>query len=72
MDQRRSSQVVEKFKQEKLNISILARIQQLLHRFEADNRVDRRLAWLGVILLIAVALVGIYSFGAGSNFTLSP
>ncbi len=71
MNDEQSCQVVEKYKQEKINTSILARIQQLIQKFEEDAIVDRRIAWIGISILIVLIAIAIYLLSSGSQVTIS-
>ena len=71
MESERSNDVVDAYKQNKLNVSIYARIQQLLSRFEAEYEADRNMAWIGVIIAIAlIAMLGYFFLGV-SEITIS-
>ncbi len=71
MESERSNDVVDAYKQDKLNISVYARIQQLLSRFETEYEADRNMAWIGVVIAIAlIAMLG-YFFLGGSEITIS-
>ncbi|MCP4430571.1 MAG: hypothetical protein GY806_06295 [Gammaproteobacteria bacterium] len=71
MNDEQSCQVVEKYKQEKINTSILARIQQLIQKFEEDAIVDRRIAWIGISILMVLIAIAIYLLSSGSQVTIS-
>ena len=62
MNRERSSEVVEKYKQEKINNSVFARITSLLRKFDEDDRLDRKLAWIGVGILLGLVAISIYLF----------
>jgi len=71
MESEHSNDVVEAYKQNKLNVSVYARIQQLLNRFEAEYEADRNMAWIGVVIaIVLIAMLG-YIFLDGSEITIS-
>jgi len=71
MDTERSNHVVDAYKQDKLNVSVYARIQQLLSQFEAENESDRNMVWIGVVIVfVLVAILG-YIFLGGAEITVS-
>jgi hypothetical protein len=67
----RSDEVITDFKQHKLAISALRRIQELINGFEKDHAFDLRLARIGVIVLLALLGVAAYVFLGGNSLTLS-
>ena len=67
----RTDQVVDDYKQHKMNVSVMTRIQHLLAQFEADYAADRRWAWYGIVILIGVAMAAAYFFINGSKITIS-
>jgi hypothetical protein len=63
----RSEEVVENFKKHKLALSALRRIQDLLRGFEREREFDRRLARVGLVIilvLVAVSMVWLSSTGS--------
>lgn len=62
---------MEKYKQNKINIGVIARIRQLLQKFEKEEMLDRKLAWIGIFVLLALLLVAIYLFSSGTSLTIS-
>lgn len=71
MESERSNQVIDRYKQHKLNVSVMTRIRHLLTKFEADDEADRRWAWIGVVVLIGLAIVALYYFINGSKIMIS-
>jgi len=62
----RSEQVISAYKQHKLSRSALHRIRQLLLKFEHERAFDRRLAWYGVAIIVALLVIAAVSrFNAG-------
>lgn len=53
-DPSRSEQVIENYKKRKLASAALHRIHQIIEGFEQDRLTDRRLAWIGIGLLLAL------------------
>ncbi len=57
----RSEQVVEAYKRHKLARSALRRIHDLIRDFDSARAADRRLAWVGLaLLLLAIVLTCLY------------
>ena len=52
----RSEQVIEGYKKHKLSISALHQIQRLIRGFEREEHADRRIAWIGMLLLAAIVI----------------
>jgi len=50
----RSEQVIAAYKRHKLAVSALRHIRQLLQEFEQQRCLDRRLAWCGVAIIVAL------------------
>lgn len=71
MKAERSNQVVDSYKQNKLNVSVMARIRRLVDQFEEDYAANRRWAWIGVLALVGFLLVAVYLFVSGSQITIS-
>jgi hypothetical protein len=67
----RSEEVISSFKQHKLAISALRRIQELIDGFEKDRAFDRRLARIGIIVMLALLGLAAYVFVGGDSLTLS-
>ena len=67
----RSEQVVNNYRQHKLSISVYARIKALLMQFEADSAADRRLARIGLTIVLVLVASAVYFFFTGSQVTLS-
>jgi len=59
-DTSRSAQVIEDYKKHKLASCALHRINDLLRVFEAERTIDRRLAQLGFILVLALIAASAY------------
>jgi hypothetical protein len=66
----RSEEVVESFKQRKLALSAMRRIQALLESFEQERATDKRLAGAGLLAILLLIGVSIYFFLSGDNITL--
>ncbi len=71
MKTERSNQVVDNYKQNKLNASVMSRIRHLLNKFESENAADRRWAWIGVVILVGLLSVAIYYFHTATKITIS-
>ena len=59
-DTSRSAQVIEDYKRHKLASCALRRINDLIRGFEAERTIDRRLAQLGLILMLALIVASAY------------
>jgi len=59
-DTSRSAQVIEDYKRHKLASCALRRINDLIRGFEAERTIDRRLAQLGFILVLALIAASAY------------
>ena len=71
MESERSNDVVDAYKQDKLNVSVYTRIRQLLSRFEAEYEADRNIAWIGVVIAMVLIVILGYIFLGGSEITVS-
>ncbi len=69
-DTSRSQQVVEDYKKRKLAVSALRRIQEIVHGFEHDRHVDRRLAGIGIALIVVLVAATAYFFLGTSTVTI--
>jgi hypothetical protein len=67
----RSEEVIADFKQHRLAVSALRRVQELIDGFEKGRAFDLRLARIGVIVLLALLGVAAYVFLAGDSLILS-
>ena len=67
----RSEQVVNNYRQHKMSASVYARIKELLMKFEADSAADRRMAWIGLGIALALVSSAAYFFASGSQITLT-
>ena len=63
----RSEQVVKDYKKHKLAHSALRRIHDLIEGFEQDRLIDRKLARIGLVVIVLLIVVGLYlAFGTES------
>ncbi len=60
MDSERSTEDLESYKRRKINKSVFSRIQSLLHKFDEADRIDRHLAWIGVVAIAVLLIIAIY------------
>ena len=67
----RSDQVIDNYRQHKISVSVYARIKELLMKFEADNAADRRMAWIGLGIALALVASAAYFFVSGSQITVT-
>ena len=70
-DIERSEQVVEDYKKQKLAVSALRRVRELIHGFEQDRLADWRLARIGIVIIIALLAIAAYLFFGADGVTLS-
>jgi len=68
---KRSDEVIGQYRQHKMSVSVYARIKELLMQFEADNAADRRIAWIGMGIALALLIIAFYVFFGSSQVTLS-
>ena len=66
-----SNQLMDKYKQKKINIGVFTRIRQLLQEFEKGEILDRKLAWVGIFVLLVLLVVAIYLLSSGTSVTIS-
>ena len=71
MKSERSNQVIDSYKQNKLNVSVMTRIRQLLNNFESEYAADRRWAWIGIVVLTGLVMIAIYFFLSTTRITIS-
>ncbi len=69
-EQNRSEPVIEAYKQHKLAYGALRRIHDLISRFDAERAADRRLAWIGITLVLAVIGLACLYFATAERVTL--
>lgn len=70
MDSDHSNQVVDSYKQHKLNLSVFARIRALIDSFEAGDALDRSLARFGLAIVAVLVLAAIYYFVSSSQVVI--
>jgi hypothetical protein len=69
-DPTRSEQVIADFKRRKLARSALCQIQRLIHDFEEGYACDRRLARIGVIVVLLLVTVSLFLLFSSDSVTL--
>ena len=67
----RSDQVIDRYQQHKISASVYAQIKALLMKFEVEDAADRRMAWIGLGIAVALVTVSVYVFASGSQITIS-
>ena len=67
----RSDQVIDHYQQHKISASVYAQIKSLLKKFEAEDAADRRMAWIGLGIALALVAAGVFVFVGGSQITIS-
>jgi hypothetical protein len=70
-DTTRSEEVISDFKKRRLTQSALRRIQDLLHEFEEGHVFDRRLALVGVVIVVLLVSVAFFFLFSGNSITLN-
>ena len=70
-DTSRSDEVVEHYKRDKLAVSALRRIQQLIRDFEQQRVDDARIARIGMTLLMILIAIALFFFFGNERITLS-
>ncbi len=70
-DTSRSKQVVEDYKKRKIAVSALRRIQEVVHGFEQDRQIDRRLARVGIALIVILLVAAAFFFLGTSTVTIT-
>jgi len=66
----RSARVIAAYKRHKLSISALHHIRELLQQFEHEREFDRRVAWYGAAIIVAVLAYAAFSQFAGERVFL--
>ncbi len=66
----RSEEVVESFKQRKLAFSAMRRIHELIQSFEQERATDKRLAGVGLLVILLLLGVSLYFFMSADSVTL--
>lgn len=66
----RSEEVVEDYKKHKLKRSALSHIRDLLHSFERERASDRKLAWVGVVIILLLVTISLYWFSSNDIILL--
>ena len=66
----RSEAVVEDYKKHKLSRSALRHIRDLLHAFEQERALDRKLAWAGLVMIVLLVSISLYWFLSGDSIVL--
>ena len=66
----RSERVIAAYKRHKLSISALRHIRNLLRQFERDRALDRRFAWYGIAIIVAVLAFAALSRLASGQITI--
>jgi len=67
----RSEQVVADFKQRRLALTALRRIQDKLREFEQERAFDRRAACWGAIPVVLLVAVSLYLLFSGNSLILT-
>ena len=70
MPEDRSEAVVARYKQDKLSRSAWHRIQDLLHEFEQARVADKRLAMIGITIVVVLLGVAWLYFGSGDSIII--
>ena len=70
MREDRSEAVVAQYKQDKLSRSAWHRIQDLLHEFEQSRVADKRLAVIGIAIVVVLLAAAWLYFGSGNSIII--
>ena len=66
----RSETVITDYKKRKLKRSALRRIQDLLLRFEQERSFDRRLARIGMVVVVLLVAISLYWLASADSLIL--
>jgi hypothetical protein len=69
-DTTRSEEVISDFKKRRLAQSALHRIRKLIHEFDEEHAFDRRLARVGIVIVVLLVSVSFYFLFSGDSITL--
>lgn len=67
----RSQQVVDNYKKRKLAHSAFFRIREIIHGFEQERVADRRMAQIGIALILLILAIAAYLFFVGDDSIIS-
>jgi len=67
----RSEQVIKAYKRHKLSVSALHHIRRMLRGFEQERAADRRLALIGVVVILAMLALAAWFFLGGDRMVIS-
>lgn len=67
----RSEEVIEDYKKRKLAHSALRRIHDLIQGFEDDRAFDRRLARVGIVIILVLVALGLYFLFSGESVVVN-
>ena len=67
----RSEEVVKSFKQRKLALSAMRRIHELLEGFEQERAIDKRLAGVGLLVILLLIGISLFFFMSAHSVTLN-
>jgi uncharacterized membrane protein len=70
-DNSRSDQVIEAYKRHKLSISALHHVRRLLCEFDRARAADRKLAIVGVVLILSLLAVAAWMWLGGNQLVIS-
>ena len=68
---KRSNQGIDHYQQHKISASVYAQIKALLMKFEAEDAADRRMAWIGLAIALALVAASVFVLVGGSQITIS-
>lgn len=67
----RSEQVVDDYRKRKLAVSAFARIRGIIHGFEQERVADRRMARIGIAIILLILAIAAYLFLGGEDIFIS-
>ena len=70
-DNSRSDQVIEAYKRHKLSVSALHHIRRMLREFDRERAADRKLAIVGVVVIVSLFAVMVWLWLGGNDVVIS-
>ena len=70
-DESRSEQVITAYKRHKLAISALHHVRRMLRGFDEDRAADRRLAIVGVVVIVSLLALAAWFWFTGDQLLIS-
>ena len=67
----RSEQVIDAYRNRKLASSALSRIREMVQGFERERLADRRMAQIGIVIILLILAIAAYLFFGGRDLIIS-